>query len=114
MLVIDIHAKSDSFFNSNTIDYICGDLWNADFCDRIIKNVHTVIHMAANMGGMGTIHKNNDFVMYQDNSIMTINILRASVKAGVKCFIFASSACVYPDYLQLNLVKIIGLKESDA
>ena len=66
------------------------------------------------MGGMGTIHRNNNFVVYQDNSIMTINILKASVKAGVKCFLFASSACVYPDHLQSNPAKVIGLKESDA
>ena len=70
--------------------------------------------MAANTDGMGTIHRNNDFVAYQDNSIMTINILKASVKAGVKCFLFASSACVYPDRLLSNPAKIIGLKESDA
>jgi nucleoside-diphosphate-sugar epimerase len=114
VLVVDIRAKPDSFLNSNTIDYICGDLRNANFCDRIVKNVHTVIHMAANMGGMGTIHRINDFVVYQDNSTMTINILKASVKAGVKCFLFASSACVYPDCLQSNPAKIIGLREIDA
>lgn len=114
MLVVDIRAKSDSFLNSNTIDYICGDLRNADFCDRIVKNVHTVIHMAANTDGMGTIHRNNNFVAYQDNSIMTINILKASVKAGVKCFLFASSACVYPDRFLSNPAKVIGLNESDA
>ena len=45
---------------------------------------------------------------------MTTNILRASVKAGVNCFLFASSACVYPDCLQSNPAKTIGLKESDA
>ena len=114
VLVVDIRAKSDSLLNSNPVDYICGDLRNADFCDRTVKNVHTVIHMAANTDGMGTIHRNNDFVAYQDNSIMTINILKASVKAGVKCFLFASSACVYPDRLLSNPAKIIGLKESDA
>ena len=115
MLVADIRAKSDSFLNSNPVDYICGDLRNADFCDRIVKNVHTVIHMAANTDGMGsTIHRNNDLVAYQDNSIMTINILKASAKAGVKCFLFASSACVYPDRLPSNPAKIIGLEESDA
>ena len=66
------------------------------------------------MGGMGTIHRNNDFVVYQDNSIMSTNILKASVKAGVKCFLFASSACVYPDCLQSNPANVIKLKESDA
>ena len=114
VLVVDIRAKSDSsFLNSNTIDYVCGDLRNADFCDKIVENVHTVIHMAANTDRMDTVHKNNDFVVYQDNSIMTINVLKASVKAGVKCFLFASSACVYPDCLLSNPANINGLKESD-
>jgi nucleoside-diphosphate-sugar epimerase len=113
--VVDIREKSDSILNSNTIDYICGDLRNAEFCDRIVKNVHTVIHMAAtNTDGVGTLHKNNDFVAYQDNIIMTINILKASVKAGVRCFVFASSAGVYPDRLLTNPAKIVGIKKSDA
>lgn len=110
--VADIRPKPP--MESNTIDYICGDLRNAGFCDWIVKNVHTVIHMAANNEGMGTIHKNNDFAVYQDNNIMTMNILKASVKAGVKCFVFASSACAYPSNLQTNRAKINGLTEKDA
>ncbi|KAF8526628.1 NAD-dependent epimerase/dehydratase [Hysterangium stoloniferum] len=110
--VVDIHPKPS--IKTNTNEYICGDLRNSHFCDRIVKNVHTVIHMAANMGGMGTIHGDNDFIVFQDNSTMTTNILKASVKAGVKCVLFASSACVYPACLQSNQAKIIGLKESHA
>lgn len=31
---------------------------------------------------------------------MTLNILSASIDAGVKCFLYASSACIYPESLQ--------------
>ncbi|TRM63934.1 glycosyltransferase family 2 protein [Schizophyllum amplum] len=59
-----------------------------------------VLHFASNMGGMGAIHDDNDFVVYRDNHNMTINVLDAAIKHGVTRFLFASSACVYPDGLQ--------------
>jgi len=58
--------------------------------------VHTVLHFAANMGGMGTIHEDNNFEIFRQNNAMTTNLLEAAVDAQVKTFLFASSACVYP------------------
>ena len=47
------------------------------------------------MGRAGTIHERNELRIYLENHLMTMNLLNASVEAGVKLF-FASSACVYP------------------
>jgi nucleoside-diphosphate-sugar epimerase/glycosyltransferase involved in cell wall biosynthesis len=52
------------------------------------------------MGGMGTIHATNDFAIYSENHAMMLNMLSAAIDAGVKCFLYASSACVYPESLQ--------------
>jgi nucleoside-diphosphate-sugar epimerase/glycosyltransferase involved in cell wall biosynthesis len=70
-----------------------------------------VLHFAANMGGMGTIHEGNERKIYTENHLMTVNILNASVEAGVKRFFYASSACVYPTKLQSN--EDVSLRESD-
>jgi nucleoside-diphosphate-sugar epimerase/glycosyltransferase involved in cell wall biosynthesis len=72
-----------------------------------------VLHFAANMGGMGTIHERNESQIYLENHLMTINIFNASVEAGVKHFFFASSACVYPWNLQSDECKDVSLRESD-
>ena len=65
------------------------------------------------MGGMGTIHPDNDFILYQDNHTMTANILQASIAAGIQRFAYASSACVYPEELQCDHNGVVSLKESD-
>lgn len=43
-------------------DVIVGDLGDQSVCVSAVQDVHTVLHLAANMGGMGTIHSQNDFV----------------------------------------------------
>ena len=65
------------------------------------------------MGGMGTIHQANDFVIYSQNHIMTINLLAASVGASVKKFLYASSACAYPESLQTIDTADVSLRETD-
>lgn len=61
-----------------------------------------MMHFAANMGGMGTIHSENDLAVYTENHHITLNVLAASHEAGVRRFLYASSACVYPGTLQRN------------
>ena len=65
------------------------------------------------MGGMGTIHEGNELQIYLENHLITMNLLNASVEAGVKRFFFASSACVYPGNLQSNEREDVYLRESD-
>ncbi|TFK56259.1 glycosyltransferase family 2 protein [Heliocybe sulcata] len=65
------------------------------------------------MGGMGTIHAENDFIIYSENHTMTTNLLSAAVEAGVQRFFYASSACVYPESLQGPGNTDVSLRESD-
>lgn len=90
-----------------------GNLGDPDFCARVVQDVHTVLHFAATMGGMGTIHSQNDFTIYRDNHAMTLNLLTAAVKAAVTRFLYASSACVYPDSLQRSGITDVELREGD-
>ncbi|KAJ4472009.1 GDP-mannose-3'',5''-epimerase [Lentinula aciculospora] len=69
-------------------------------CHEAVQGAHIVLHFAANMGGMGTIHDENNFAIYSQNSAMTVNIVDACIAAGVKKLFYASSACVYHDALQ--------------
>jgi nucleoside-diphosphate-sugar epimerase/glycosyltransferase involved in cell wall biosynthesis len=73
----------------------------------------TVLHFAATMGGMGAIHEGNDFVIYNDNSTMTFNLISAAVRSGIQRFFYASSACVYPTSLQHHGPTPVSLREGD-
>lgn len=67
------------------------------------------------MGGMGVIHPANNFTIYKDNHLMTLNVLEAAMAEKVERFFFASTACVYPNSKQSDHTdEDLQLKESDA
>lgn len=78
------------------------------------KGCDFVFHFAANMGGMGFISKYPAEIVH-DNMISDLNVLDAAKACGVQRFFFASSACVYPENLQMGDGSAgIQLKEDDA
>jgi nucleoside-diphosphate-sugar epimerase len=71
---------------------------NKDWED-LFQKIDEVWALAADMGGMGFISRNHGAIM-RDNVLINIHNLEATRKAKVKKYLFTSSACVYPDYLQ--------------
>jgi len=71
-----------------------------------------VYALAADMGGMGYISQHDAEIMH-NNSLININTLESARKAGAGRYLFTSSACVYPEHLQLA-TDVAGLKEDDA
>ncbi|XP_022855157.1 GDP-mannose 3,5-epimerase 2-like [Olea europaea var. sylvestris] len=81
--------------------------------DNCLKVTQGVDHafLAADMGGMGFIQSNHSVIMY-NNAMISFNMIEAARINGVKRFFFASSACIYPEFKQLD--PNVSLKESDA
>ncbi|KAF7319422.1 hypothetical protein HMN09_00280500 [Mycena chlorophos] len=109
--VVDmVPAPSTAYFTK----YIQADLRDTNVCRGVMQGVSVVLHFAANMGGMGIIHTANDFTVYRDNHTITLNVLEAATSTkSVHLFLFASSACVYPNDLQTANDKDVQLAESD-
>ena len=55
-----------------------------------------VYQLAADMGGMGFIHSAECEIM-RNSSLVNIHMTHSSAQAGVKRYLFSSSACVYRD-----------------
>ncbi|MFH0703319.1 MAG: GDP-L-fucose synthase [bacterium] len=83
----DILTPSSS--ELNLLDYNCTE----NYLD--CHNPDMVIHLAGKVGG---IHANitQPVQFLSENSIMGINIILASKKAGIKKFINLGSSCMYP------------------
>ncbi|KAK7443534.1 hypothetical protein VKT23_015707 [Stygiomarasmius scandens] len=92
-------------------EFMQGNLCDEAVCRKVVQGIDIVLHFAANMGGMGTIHGANNLIIYQENHLMTTNLLKACLAVGVKTFFFASSACVYPENLQCDAVSDVSLRE---
>lgn len=88
------------------------DLRDRESCLRATANVDEVYALAADMGGMGYISSNHAKIL-RDNLLINIQTLEAALQNGATRYFFASSACVYPEYLQDD-ANVVPLKESDA
>ncbi|KAJ7672738.1 NAD-dependent epimerase/dehydratase [Mycena rosella] len=112
--VVDVVAEPSLDIQGHPrLEVLAGDLCQKSICSRAVKGVHTVLHFAANMGGMGVIHCDNDLKIYAQNHLMTLNVFSAASTAGVKQFMYASSACVYPQSLQASTDTDVSLREGD-
>lgn len=88
------------------------DLRRWDACLQATRAVDQVYNLAANMGGIGFIESNKAVIMH-DNVLINIHMLEAARLNGVRRYLYTSSACVYPGYLQKD-ADVTPLKESDA
>jgi GDP-D-mannose 3',5'-epimerase len=88
------------------------DLRRFDNCLIATRGVEEVYHLAADMGGIGYITAFHGDIARNDTMINT-HMLEAARINSVKRFLFSSSACVYPQYLQKS-ADVTPLKEEDA
>lgn len=88
------------------------DLRDRDNCVRAVREIDEVYGLAANMGGIGFI-ETNKAVIVRDNSLINLHSIEAARTSGVRRYLYTSSACVYPGYLQKQ-TNVEPLKEDDA
>jgi nucleoside-diphosphate-sugar epimerase len=88
------------------------DLRDPDNCDRAMGGIDEVYGLAANMGGIGFI-ETNKAVIVRDNTLINLNSIEAARANGAKRYLYTSSACIYPGYLQKQ-TDLSPLKEEDA
>ncbi len=104
--------KPPEFEPSSAHEFELLDLRRWENCVRATAGVDQVFNLAANMGGIGFIEANKAVIMH-DNVLINVHMLEAARVAGVHRFLFTSSACVYPQYLQRK-ADVAPLKEEDA
>jgi GDP-L-fucose synthase len=83
-----------NIFIPRSVDY---DLRNPVVCRKIVKNANVIIHLAANVGGIG-YNLENPGKLFYDNLIMGVNLLESARKAGVDKFVSIGTVCAYPKY----------------
>jgi GDP-L-fucose synthase len=73
------------------------DFREKECCARIVKNVDIVIHLAANVGGIGYNQKYPGTLFY-DNLLMGVHLMEEARKAGVSKFVGLGTICAYPKF----------------
>ena len=102
--VIGVDLKYPEFSQTSADDFIIGDLRDPNLVNSLFKSpVAEVYQLAADMGGAGYLFTgDNDADVMHNSVLINLNMLKASVKSGVKKIFYSSSACVYPEFNQLD------------
>lgn len=79
---------------------------------RAMVGIDEVYALAANMGGIGFIETHKAEIV-RDNTQINHQTIEAAHIQGVKRYLYTSSACIYPGYLQ-RTTDATPLKEEDA
>jgi GDP-D-mannose 3', 5'-epimerase len=107
-----VDLKEPEFEASRADEFLILDLRRWEDCQRATEGMHEVYNLAANMGGIGFIEANKAVIMH-DNVLINTHMVEAARLAGVERYLYTSSACIYPMYLQQS-PDVTPLKEEDA
>jgi nucleoside-diphosphate-sugar epimerase len=88
------------------------DLRRWENCLQATREVDEVYGLAANMGGIGFIESNKALIV-RDNTLINLHTIDAAKENNVKRYLYTSSACIYPGYLQKD-ADVTPLREEDA
>lgn len=102
--VRSVDLKFPRFDNTDSDDFVVGDLRDKNFVDSIVdRYFDEVYQLAADMGGAGYIFTGeNDADVMTNSSLINLNVLDACHKRNIKRIFYSSSACIYPEYNQLD------------
>jgi len=73
------------------------DLRRQADCKKVVKDIDVIIHLAANVGGIGY---NQEFpgTLFYDNLLMGVYMIEEARKAGVGKFVAVGTVCAYPKF----------------
>ncbi len=98
-----VDLKNNEYGNMNADEFILGDLRDPIIAGQVCKDMNEVYQLAADMGGAGYIFTgDNDADVMHNSAMCNLNVLHASKNENVEKIFYSSSACMYPEYNQLD------------
>jgi nucleoside-diphosphate-sugar epimerase len=98
-----------SHLDSGLVDFQRGDLLDQSVTEAAVRDVDVIFHLAAIHGGRGYVDLHQ--AECAKNLMLDGMLIRAAHQAGVQRFCFASSGCVYPNYIQQDVSQELYLAE---
>lgn len=96
--------KFPRFSPTDADDFMIGDLRDRHFVRHVVdQRFDEVYQLAADMGGAGYIFTGeNDADVMHNSATINLNMLDACHKRAVPRIFYSSSACIYPEFNQLD------------
>ncbi len=98
-----VDLKRHEFVESPADEFIVGDLRDPRVVEKVLDDVQVVYQLAADMGGAGYIFTGeHDADVMHNSATINLNVAHYCQKKGIKKIFYSSSACIYPEYNQLD------------
>lgn len=99
-----VDLKYPQFGKTHADDFVIGDLRDPRICKNVADQpFDEAYQLAADMGGAGFVFSGeNDADIMHNSALINLNMIEACYKAGVKKIFYSSSACMYPEYNQMD------------
>jgi nucleoside-diphosphate-sugar epimerase len=107
-----VDVKPPEYVETDADAFEILDLRRWDHCLQAMRGADQVYALAADMGGMGYISANHATIL-RNNALINLHTIEAARIHEVAKYLYTSSACVYPEYRQLE-ADVVPLREEDA
>jgi GDP-D-mannose 3', 5'-epimerase len=99
-----VDLKYHEYAETTANEFVKGDLRDPLLVTEVVDQpFDEVYQLAADMGGAGFVFTGeNDADIMHNSAMINLNMVEASVKAGIKKIFYSSSACMYPERNQMN------------
>jgi GDP-L-fucose synthase len=101
-VVAQLHTLSIKKIHTPTSKEV--DFRDKNDCARAVQGVDIVIHLAANVGGIG-YNREYPGTLFYDNLLMGTHLMEESRKAAVKKFVAIGTICAYPKHTPVPFVE---------
>jgi GDP-D-mannose 3',5'-epimerase len=99
-----VDLKNPEYAPTAADDFIVGDLREQPVCRRVVDSDLDVIYQfAADMGGAGFVFTGeHDADILHNSALINLNMVELAAKHSIPKIFYSSSACMYPEYNQLD------------
>jgi len=99
-----VDLKENEYGNMAADDFVIGDLRDPRVCENLFdRDIEEIYQLAADMGGAGYIFTGeHDADVMHNSATINLNMLDQAKKKNVKKIFYSSSACMYPEYNQMD------------
>jgi len=99
-----VDIKHNEYGNEHADEFLIGDLRDPLVAAKVVtSDLDEIYQLAADMGGAGFVFTGDNDAGIMHNSVLcNLNILEEATHKGVKRIFYSSSACMYPEYNQMD------------
>lgn len=99
-----VDLKYPQFGETAADDFVIGDLRDSSISRNVVDTrFDEVYQLAADMGGAGFVFTGeNDADILHNSATVNLNILDACHRRNIRRIFYSSSACMYPEYNQMD------------